>query len=124
MSQWHYAIYQIDMDKDKRRVAYMCLEKTEKLGGVDAAIYRNVWNGNMGSNAGAQTVLEELYSRFQFRDGNEPPRGYRGHSMSVSDVVVLWRDSQHRASIWFCDSIGFKLVDLIDKAQAGKWGTA
>ena len=47
-------------------------------------------------------ALEELYLTFNLRR----PEGFRGHSLSVSDVVVLNREGQTGA--FYVDRIGFK----------------
>ena len=51
------------------------------------------------SNAEA---LEELYLTFNLRR----PEDFRGHSLSVSDMVVLNREGQ--AGAFYVDRIGFK----------------
>lgn len=47
-------------------------------------------------------TLEELYVLFNIKI----PEDFRGHSMSVSDVVVIENASNKRTA-HFCDSIGF-----------------
>lgn len=48
--------------------------------------------------------LEGVYARFNFRH----PADFKGHSLSVSDVVVLTVGDARRA--YFCDSIGFEAL--------------
>lgn len=51
-------------------------------------------------------LLENVYTRFNFRH----PEDFRGHSLSMSDVVVLTMGDVKKA--YYCDSIGFaKLPD-------------
>ena len=47
-------------------------------------------------------VLEDIYARFNLNR----PEDFHGHSLSVSDVVVLNRDGQVRS--YYTDSFGFK----------------
>lgn len=49
-----------------------------------------------------QDLLEELYMLFN----TKIPEDFRGHSMSVSDVVVIENVSGEKAA-HFCDNIGF-----------------
>jgi hypothetical protein len=63
--------------------------------------YQKVYTGPLAP----KDTLEDLYTRLN-RD--EKPEGYAGHSLSVSDVVVLSRDGTDTAH--FCDSIGFAEV--------------
>lgn len=49
-------------------------------------------------------VLESLYERFNLQH----PDDFRGHSLSVSDVIVLHEDGRDQA--YFVDSFGFQQV--------------
>ena len=51
-----------------------------------------------------QDTLESLYVRFNV----DHPEDFRGHSMSVSDVVVLYKDGDVKS--YYVDSIGFAEV--------------
>ena len=48
--------------------------------------------------------LDKLYYKFNV----EKPENFKGHSMSMSDIVVLNKEGERSA--WYCDSIGFKEV--------------
>lgn len=48
------------------------------------------------------TMLEEIYEKFNL----ERPQDYRGHSLSVSDIVVLKEGSD--VSFHYVDSVGFQ----------------
>lgn len=48
--------------------------------------------------------LEEVYQMFNINH----PDGYRGRSLSVSDVVEVV--SEGKSTFYFCDSIGFKEI--------------
>lgn len=55
-------------------------------------------------------LLEKVFTRFNVR----PPEDFKGHSLSVSDVVVLTRGKESKA--YYCDSFGFeKLPDKFVK---------
>lgn len=48
-----------------------------------------------------QHLLERLYEKFNIGI----PEGFRGHSMSVSDVVAVKKDG--KITCYYCDRIGF-----------------
>lgn len=50
----------------------------------------------------AGTSLEDIYTRFNINH----PHDFKGHSLSVSDIVVLHQNGQDTA--YYVDSIGFK----------------
>ena len=80
-------IYQIDHERDKPMKKFLGMEELEKLTGsskVDPSIYQEVFNGELDPMG-----VEEIYVQFN-REGHPL---HRGHSMSVSDVVVIDPDS-------------------------------
>ena len=102
-------IYQIDGEKDAHRIKFDSLERMQKYTGretPDASIYENVYEGNVSAQS-----LEGIYSMF---NTSERPPEFRGHSLSVSDVVevVGKDDASIKPGFYFCDSFGFKEVDF------------
>lgn len=75
----------------------------ELFGGVDLSFYEAVDSGTV-SAADPVDACEKLFMAY---NSDERPHGYRGRSMSVSDVVIL-RDDSGEESIWFCDHFGFR----------------
>ncbi len=76
-------IYQIDHEQDKQMRKFLGLEGLEKFTGsskVDPSIYQEVFSGEIDPMG-----LEDIYVQFN-REGHPL---HRGHSMSVSDVVVI-----------------------------------
>ena len=64
------------------------------------------------AQAGADDyTLDRIYYKFNVAR----PGDFRGHSMSMSDVVVLNIDGEKTA--WYCDQIGFKEIPGFCKAQ-------
>ena len=71
--------------------------------------------------AGPDTdTLDKLFTKFNI----DHPADFQGHSLSVSDVVVL--NDNGKRTAWFCDSWGFKEVPGFTKAreQVEKRGAA
>ena len=66
----------------------------------DKSVYNVVFDGELQtSNAGVQDRLEDIFCTLNV---GKKPEGYRGHSLSVSDVVEL------DGEFWYVDSIGFR----------------
>ena len=60
--------------------------------------YKLIYEGDIvPSENGPTATLEELFEIFNIRH----PEDFKGHSLSVSDIVEL--DSQ----FWYCDNIGW-----------------
>lgn len=98
------AIYQVNGERDRNRVAFMRYDSLERRQGspeVDSTIYDKVFDGAVDC-----ADLEVVYQKFN----TEIPDGYTGHSLSVSDIVEVQNGS--KSTFYFCDSFGFKEVDF------------
>ena len=67
---------------------------------VDAKNYTLVYSAELTPG----TSLEDIYTRFNI----DHPKDFKGHSLSVSDVVVLHQNGQDAAH--YVDSFGYKEV--------------
>ena len=95
-----YTIYQL---KDDVPVDYhfRSLERLQEKGlAVDHANYKKIYTAPLTPG----TTLEGIYEKFNF----DRPEDFKGHSLSVSDVVVLHQNGQDTAH--YVDSIGFAQV--------------
>lgn len=63
--------------------------------------YNKVYENQVGED---EETLEQIYYKFNVNH----PADFKGHSLSMSDVVVLQKDG-HRTA-WYCDTFGFKEV--------------
>ena len=96
-----FSIYQIkggDETRDFRFEPYDRLQATGNV--VDKANYELVYSAPLAP----ETSLEDIYTCFNI----DHPKDFKGHSLSVSDVVVLHQDGQDAAH--FVDSVGFREV--------------
>lgn len=101
-------IYQIDGEKDTNRVKFSGYDETMMHGGINPAIYKCVFHGDVDGD------LEDVYTLF---NGCDHPGTYQGHSLSVSDIVEVIGDSDTvEEGRYFVDSVGFKKVDF-DSSQ-------
>lgn len=79
-------------------------------GGVKQENYEAVYHGEIVAGS-ADEALEKLYYTFNMKH----PADFRGHSMSVSDIVIL--EDCPDAGTYFCDSFGFKKLSEDWKAE-------
>ena len=96
-----FFIYQLrneDSTRDYRFEPYDRLQAAGRT--VDKANYTEVYAAPLA----AGTTLEDIYRTFNV----DHPADFKGHSLSVSDVVVLHQNGQDTAH--YCDSVGFQQV--------------
>lgn len=98
-------LYQIAPEKDDKNLMFMSYKFTVLHGGINAGNYELVFDGDLP----AQTA-EDVFRIFNL----EHPSGYRGRSMSVSDII--WIEG---LGYWFCDSVGFRRIQFSGENAAG-----
>ena len=106
-----FRVYQLDLDGIKTYpFAFRSIEVMRKVGYQQppAADYRLVYDGEIlcAKDAEPKDVLERIF----IRCNDTFPEGYRGHSLSMSDVVELY-DEKNR-SYFYCDQSGFVPVQF------------
>lgn len=94
-----YAIYQLHPAGKGRAYQFMGMDFiTSHQLSVEGMDYRFIYGGRLS----AADTLDSLYERFNL----DHPENYEGHSLSVSDVIVMQRN--HQAQAYYVDSFGFK----------------
>ena len=99
-------IYQINSDRDADGYKFMGMDWVKKHWGeqgVDSEIYDKVYEGTINGS-----TLEDVFCTFNF----ERPAGFKGHSLSVSDIVEVIQSTDTEPGFYFCDSIGFQKVEF------------
>lgn len=99
-------IYQINSDRDTDGYKFMGMDWVKKHWGehgVDSEIYDKVYEGTINGS-----TLEDVFCTFNF----ERPVGFKGHSLSVSDIVEVIQSDEIKPGFYFCDSIGFQKVEF------------
>ena len=97
-----FSIYQVPAGPQGRDFRYRPYEELQAAGlTVDRKNYELVYTAPLDG----KTTLENIYRTFNTDDR---PADFRGHSLSVSDVVVINRGGKEEAH--YCDSIGFTPV--------------
>ena len=81
---------------------------SELSGAPNVADYDLVYSGNLSeidvNTENKNEILESIFTKFN----TDRPEDFKGHSLSVSDVVVLHKDDTDTAH--YIDSLGFKNV--------------
>ena len=98
-----YEIYQLKSGDEMHDIRFEPLESLAKRGGKpDFANYDKVYEGNAANLSGdLGEKLESLYEKFNL----DRPEDFKGHSLSVSDVVVL------EDKAYYVDDVGFKPLE-------------
>ena len=96
-----YSIYQLKHGDETRDLRFEPYDRLQVTGNVvDKANYELIYSAELTPG----TSLEDIYTRFNI----DHPKDFKGHSLSVSDVVVLHQDGQDTAR--YVDSFGYKSV--------------
>ena len=96
-----FSIYQIKGGDETRDFRFEPYDRLQAAGNVvDKANYELVYSAPLAP----ETSLEDIYTRFNI----DHPKDFKGHSLSVSDVVVLHQNGQDTAH--YVDSFGYKEV--------------
>ena len=100
-----FKVYQIKTERDAQRLAFVNYERTiQEAGEVRMEIYDEVYEGEIQAHRlGDEYTLEVLYEELNVHRERRPD--FKGHSLSVSDVVEL------NGVRWFCDSIGWQRLE-------------
>ena len=125
-----YAIYQLKPDPQYHSLRFASLSELRSLGRregnhADAAlgvtesrydiVYSDVLSPALASCKTPESILEGLYTRFNLNR----PDDFRGHSLSVSDVIALNLNGQ--TECYYTDSFGFyKLPSFLEHENALK----
>ena len=104
-----YGIFQIDEKGKGREYLFFNMDFIKKSGmEVEGGDYALLYGGRLGQ----QDDLDTIYEKFNLNH----PKGYTGHSLSVSDIVVLNRGGH--VSAHFVDSFGFtELPDFVSQRE-------
>lgn len=119
-----YGIYQLKHNPELDHLRFEGTESLKRMGitkdnfdAIKPENYELIYVGNL-SELQEQTegeMLEAIYEKFNI----DHPEDYRGHSLSVSDIVVLHQNGENSAH--FVDSFGFTgLSDFMQTLEGVK----
>lgn len=106
----HFSIYQLKDDDSLHYIRFEGLTRLHKEGNeVERDNYNLVYEAALKPG----TSLDDLYYEFNMQH----PKDFRGHSMSVSDIVVLHKGDEDKA--FYVDTFGFTEVPefLLEKVH-------
>ena len=103
-----FGIYQIRDGKETRDLRF---EPYDRLRAAGNTVHRGNYTLVYTAPLTPGTSLEDIYTRFNI----DHPKDFKGHSLSVSDVVVLHQNGQDTAH--YVDSFGYKEVPEFFKEQ-------
>ena len=111
-----FGIYQLNDSPQARDIHFMNSDFLEMKG---IAVARENYDLVYTAPLEEGTSLEDIFTRFNI----ERPEDFRGHSLSVSDVVVLHQNGENTCH--FVDSFGYKevpefLQEMIPEKEAEK----
>lgn len=96
-----YSIYQLKRDEDMRDYSFASMDELNRRGlTVNPDNYEKVYEAPKT----AEDTLDSIYYRFNM----EHPADFRGHSLSVSDVIVFHENGVDTAH--YVDSYGFTAI--------------
>ena len=100
-----YCIYQLRRDPELAELRFMNSHYLREHD-IEPAFdnYEAVYSGTFSSDGSTETRLDDLYMKFNA----EHPQDFTGHSLSVSDIVVLRQNGA--VSSYYVDSVGFTAV--------------
>ena len=96
-----FGIYQLKNGKETRDLRFEPYDRIQAAGNsIDRGNYELIYTAPLTPGMS----LEDIYTRFNI----DHPKDFKGHSLSVSDVVVLHQNGQDTAH--YVDSFGYKKV--------------
>lgn len=101
-----FGIYQLKDTEETRDIRFMNMDYLEKEGiPVSRENYTLVYTGELTEGMS----LEDIYTKFNI----DHPADFTGHSLSVSDVVVLHQDGENTSH--YVDSVGYREIPEFTK---------
>ena len=93
----HYGIYQLKKSEE-RTYQFMGMREASRFGfEIHGEDYELIYSDRLGM----EDTLDSLYEKFNINH----PQDFTGHSLSVSDVVVMRKNGESKA--YYVDSFGF-----------------
>ena len=105
MANVKYMIFQFK-DIRKTNYSFRSWEESKEKFSIDD--YRRVYTGEIGQ----KNCLEKLFEMFNLNH----PSDFRGHSLSVSDVVAIKKEDYSYWYWYYCDSFGWEeITEIVNK---------
>lgn len=107
-----FSIYQLKDDPSTRYLRYESFDLVQRMGSkIEAKNYNLIYSAPLYPSM----TLERIFTKFNV----DRPPDFTGHSLSVSDIVVIRKNGSEKA--FYVDSIGFKEIDhFLDSSEPNK----
>ena len=104
MAKYEVMILQVKNGPEYRYERFASMRELDKEGKTpDFSHYDIVYHNALKNKVtDADSFLEDLFYKFNV----EKPEGFKGRSMSVSDIILIKTEDVMQA--YYCDSFGFK----------------
>ena len=104
-----YSVFQIKHSEECRRTKFVPLGELKNKGvKLAMSMYDKVYDGKVEDTGETSRTLENIYVALNV---GKKPEGYRGHSLSISDLVLM--DGVY----YYVDIIGFKEIRFDEKPE-------
>ena len=108
-------IYQLNDNPDNRSLCFEPLKNLQDKGiAPNKENYTLVYALDVSDDKqkSDEQLLEDVYEKFNI----ERPKDFKGHSLSVSDIVVI--QDKGNLSSHYCDTVGFSEIAFLEKDRA------
>ena len=108
-------IYQLNDNPDTRSLCFEPLKSLQDKGiSPNKENYTLVYALDVSDDKqkSDEQLLEDVYEKFNI----ERPKDFKGHSLSVSDIVVI--QDKGNISSHYCDTVGFSEIAFLEKDRA------
>ena len=89
-----------NVDPQKKFIDYGKLYR--QYGGIDSSEYALIFEGS--------TDTDDPYKLYDIFNSNSLPKGYKGHRLSISDIIEIYDDID--SVFYYLDSCGFRPVEM------------
>ena len=95
-------IFQINTDRDINKVKFMPYKWLKEF---DFSIYDEIWSGEEPDGCDDLEGIFEVFNLYH-------PKDFKGHSLSVSDIVQIIGSNKESNGHYFCDSFGWQKIEI------------
>ena len=88
-------IFQINTNRDKNKIVFMSYDWIKDK--FDFSIYDEIWSGEI-----KYKTLDDIFRIFNL----EHPKDFKGHSLSISDIIQIAKTEIEEEGFYYCDNYG------------------
>ena len=109
MAKVKYSVYQLKKTEEGMKLLHMTYKNVEHQ--LNTSNYEKVWEDELSYNEDKEDPVRVIASKL----GKDLPKGFYGHMISVSDIIVI-----NDESAYYVDAVGYKElpIDFVSKLSA------